>query len=178
MRIRPRAAHLLSGAALLCLPAFVAAQQKQPLIYDAAAAQTRTVRDQRIAVDDLPDHILRIYDVRRTFSGRAPVFDGVRAIEMWEQGVADTVDRNGGESAYITFVLENGEKVLGRYAGVVQSFRWPDGSRHYDHVGSITLTGGSGRFAAVRGLIRVRAAIDPGADSSQIESRGEYWLVP
>jgi hypothetical protein len=177
MRTPARAAHLLGGAALLCLPVLVAAQQKQPLIYDAGAAQTRTVHDQRIAVDDVPDHVLRFYDVRRAFTGRAPVFDGVRAIEMWEQGVADTVDRNGSESAYITYVLENGEKVLGRYAGVVQSFRWPDGSRHYDHVGSITLTGGSGRFAGMRGLIRVRAAVDPGADSNQIESKGEYWFL-
>ena len=163
-------------AALLAYSALAAAQERQEIAYDAASAQARIVQSTRIAVGDAAEHALRIYDLRRTFTVRAPVFDGVRATQMWEQGVADTVDHNGNESAYVTFVMEDGSRVFGRYAGVVQSHRWPDGSRHYDHVGAITLTGGSGRFARLRGTIWVRAAVDPGADSNQIESKGTYWL--
>jgi hypothetical protein len=164
------------AAAWLALPALAAAQERREIAYDAANAQVRVVQSTRVAVGDVAEHALRLYEVRRTFTGRAPVFDGTRATQMWEQGVADTVDHNGSESAYITFVLEDDNRVFGRYAGSVQSYRWPDGSRHYDHVGVITLTGGSGRFASLRGTIRVRAAVDPGADSSQIESKGSYWL--
>ena len=168
----------LLAAASLAVSALAAAQERQEIAYDAGNAQTRIVQSTRIAVGDAAEHVLRIYDLRRAFTGRAPVFDGVRATQMWEQGVADTVDHNGSESAYVTFVMEDGNQVLGHYAGVVQSYRWPDGSRHYDHVGVITLTGGSGRFARLRGAIRVRAAVDPGADSNQIESKGMYWLEP
>jgi len=165
-------------AAALGLPTLAPAQQKQELAYDAAAAQVRYVQNTRLSVSDVPEHVLRIYDLRRTFTRRPPLFEGVGASEMWEQGVSDTVDQNGTETAYVTYLLQDGNKVFGRYAGVVQSFRWPDGSRHYDHVGTITLTGGTGAFARLRGAIRVRAGVDPGADSNQIDSKGVYWLEP
>ena len=164
------------AVALLTAPALSPAQDRRELAYDAAAAHTRIVQNTRISVGDASDHILRIYDLRRKFTLRPPVFEGVRATQMWEQGVADTIDQSGTETAYVTFVLEDGNRVLGRYAGIVHSFRWPDGSRHYDHVGTITLTGGSGAFARLRGTVRVRAAVDPGADSNQIESKGAYWM--
>jgi len=42
--------------------------------------------------------------------------------------------------------------------------------------GTIELTGGTGRFEAIRGSVTVWQALDPGADSTQGEARGEYWF--
>jgi hypothetical protein len=40
----------------------------------------------------------------------------------------------------------------------------------------IELTGGTGRFAALRGKVEVTYYLDPGAESSQGESSGQYWF--
>ena len=40
----------------------------------------------------------------------------------------------------------------------------------------LVLTGGTGRFAALRGHVQVRYTLDPGAESSQGTSAGEYWF--
>ncbi len=171
-------ATTLFCVALLCFcgAAGALAQQRQPLSYDAAAAETKYAANYRVTAGDVPDHILRVFDLRRVFTRHPPVFQGVAAKEMWERGWADSIDQNGSESSYVTYVLEDGNKVFGRYAGTVSSFRWPDGSRHFDMLGAITLTGGTGPLARIRGVVRIRASVDPGADSSQIESKGEYWL--
>ena len=147
-----------------------------PLSYDAAAAATATVKRYEVEVGDLPRHVLRLLDTRRVFARRPPVFDGVRATEMHERGTADLVDQSGSEFAYVTYLLEDGNRVFGRYTGTVRSARWPDGSWHHDIRGRIELTGGTGRFEALRGRVEVRYALDPGAESSQGESAGEYWF--
>jgi len=163
---------------LLCLWAGseTLAQDRQSVSYDAAAAETKYSANYRVTVGDVPDHILRIFELHRTFVRHPPIFQGVTAKEMWERGSADTIDQNGSESSYVTYLLEDGNKVFGRYSGAIKSFRWPDGSRHFDVQGVIALNGGTGSFACLRGTVRVRASLDPGADSNQIESKGEYWM--
>jgi hypothetical protein len=171
-----RITRFLSTTVLALLSATALAQQRQPLSYDAAAAETTYAANYRVAAGDVPDHLLRVFDLRRVFTRRPPMFQGVAAKEMWERGWADTIDQSGSESSYVTYLLEDGSKVFGRYVGTVSSFRWPDGSRHFDILGVITLSGGTGLFARLRGIVRIRASIDPGADSNQIESKGEYWM--
>jgi hypothetical protein len=149
---------------------------RQPLSYDAAAAQTAVVKRYEIEAGDVPRHVLRLLDVRRVFRRRPPVFDGVAATEMRERGTADLVDQSGTESAYVTYLLEDGNRVFGRYSGTLRSARWPDGSWHHEVQGRIELTGGTGRFERLRGQVQVGYVLDPGAESSQGESAGEYWF--
>jgi hypothetical protein len=152
------------------------AQDGQVISYDAAAAETKYSANYRVIVGDVPEHVLRLFELHRIFGRRPPVFRGVTAKQMWERGSADTIDQSGSESSYVTYLLEDGSKVFGRYTGTITSFRWPDGSRHYDMLGVIVLEGGTGSFSRTRGTIRIRASVDPGADSNQIESKGEYWF--
>lgn len=153
-----------------------AAAGQQPVAYDLGAATTRYVREYRIEVDDVPRHELRLYDLKREYARSAPVFDGVRAAQSQERGTADLVDQNGTQSGYVIYVLEDGNRIVGRYRGAVQTRRWPDGSRHYDIRGTIELTGGTGRFEGIRGELRVWQALDPGADSNQGGADGAYWF--
>jgi hypothetical protein len=172
--VLPRSCALVLAIALG--PAGAAESSRLPLAYDAAAAQTAVVKRHEIEAGDVPRHVLRLLDIRRIFRRRPPVFDGVAATEMRERGTADLVDESGSESAYVIYLLADGNRVFGRYTGTVRSTRWPDGSWHHETDGRIELTGGTGRFAALRGQVRVRYALDPGADSSQGESAGEYWF--
>jgi hypothetical protein len=162
------------------LVVFVAAQaaepERYPLAYSLDPAATSYVRQYRVEVGDVPRHELRVFDLTRKFTRGTPMIDGVRLTETQERGIADLVDQEGSENAYVIYMLEDGNRVFGRYSGTVRTRRWPDGSRHYDVRGTIELTGGTGRFEAIRGSVTVWQALDPGADSSQGEARGEYWF--
>lgn len=168
------------AVALLVLSAVAGAAEveRRPLSYDAAAAELASVRRYQIEVGDVPRHLLRLYDLRRIFTRRPPVFDGVAATEMRERGTADLIDEDGTESAYVTYLLADGNQVFGRYAGTMRSSRWPDGSWHHEIRGRIELTGGTGKYQRIRGSVTVRYVLDPGAESSQGESAGEYWFEP
>jgi hypothetical protein len=148
-----------------------------PLSYDAAA-QAATIRRHQVEIGDVPRHVLRLYDLQRIFRRHPPVFDGVPASELRERGTADLIDESGTQSAYVIYVLDDGNQVYGRYSGTVRSSRWPDGSWHHDIHGTIELTGGTGRFARLHGNVAVRYVLDPGAESSQGEASGEYWIEP
>jgi hypothetical protein len=167
-----------------CLWAFIAFTgvvdaadfERRPLAYDLGASSASYMKQYRIDVGDVRKHVLRLYDLKRTFPRNPPAFDGVRAIECLERGVSDLVDDSGTESGYVIFVLEDGNRIIGRYSGSASSRRWPDGSRHYDVRGTIELTGGTGRFERIRGAVQVWQALDPGADSSQGGAQGSYWF--
>jgi hypothetical protein len=65
------------------------------------------------------------------------------------------VDGNGPDPLYIVYVMENGDKFFARTDGVVQN---ASGKRTATQVGSIT--GGTGKFAAIHGIVRLVAIID------------------
>jgi hypothetical protein len=165
-----------TAAALLFGAAQAAEPERHPLAYGLDGGATRYVRQYRVEVGDVPRHELRVFDLTRKFTHGTPVIDGVRLTETQERGIADLVDQDGRENAYVIYVLEDGNRVFGRYSGTVRTRRWPDGSRHYDVRGTIELTGGTGRFESIRGSVTVWQALDPGADSSQGAARGEYWF--
>jgi len=158
--------------------AAAADSERHALAYDLAAADSSYVKRYRVEVGDVRHHTLEVYIRKRVFTRNPPAFAGVRASEAHEHGVADLVDQSGTDSGYVTFLLEDGSRVLGRYNGTVESRRWPDGSRHYDVCGTIELIGGSERFAKLRGQLRLWQALDPGADSSQGGAEGECWFEP
>jgi hypothetical protein len=60
---------------------------------------------------------------------------------------------------------------------LAQSTLNTDGSRRTTFSGVITLTGGTGRFKAVRGTIRAAGVFDASRQgSNETEFSGEYWL--
>ena len=167
---------LVWGAVLLRPAEAIAQPEPTPLSYDAAAAEAATTRRYQLEVGDKPRHVLRLYEIRRVFTRRPPVFDGIATMEMHERGTADLVEESGKQSAYVTYLLVDGNQVYGSYTGAVRSSRWPDGSWHHEIRGMIELTGGTGRFAALRRKVEVTYYLDPGAESSQGESSGQYWF--
>ena len=152
------------------------AQHKQKVSFKTLAANTTVIRQHVIDVGDVPGHQVRIFEGRATFPTDAPVFEGVRTAERWVRGFSDYTDLNGRAATYLLLVMENGDKIFARGDGVSQSTLNPDGSRKATGTLVYALTGGTGKFLGIRGVIRETTSFDPKAGLVDVHSEGEYWL--
>jgi hypothetical protein len=171
-----RAALILTTMALLCLAVTLpagnaAAQEKQHVSFKTPAENSKYVQQLNVDVGDAPNHILRIFEIHYTYPNNAPVINGLKLVEAWTRGTADYIDGNGPDPLYIVFVMENGDKFFARTDGVVQN---ASGKRTATQVGSIT--GGTGKFAAIHGIVRLVAIIDPQAGFNESQTDIEYSI--
>jgi len=167
----------LTTMALLCLavalPAGNAvAQQKQQVSYKVSAENSKYTQQLNIDAGDLPNHLVRVYEVRRTFPNDAPVINGFKLVEEWDRGTADLADGNGTGTAYTVYVMENGDKFFDRRAAIAQS---TSGKITATHVGYIT--GGTGKFAGMQGIVRASVNFDPKTNVTENQIDIEYWIA-
>lgn len=73
--------------------------------------------------------------------------------------------------AYVVYTLANGDKIFGRYEGTGQS----SGDR-LTVVGNTTLTGGTGKFKAIRGLLHNSTISLSSKGLNETKAEGTYWL--
>jgi hypothetical protein len=141
----------LTTTALLCLavalPAGNAvAQQKQRVSYKVSAENSKFTQQLNIDAGDLPNHIMRVYEVHRTFPNDAPVINGLKLVEEWDRGTADLADGNGTGTLVSVYVMENGDKFFDRRAALAQGTPEKSTSTHVGYI-----TGGTGKFAGMQG---------------------------
>src|SRR5258708_5273791 len=86
--------------------------EKHHLSYRASAENAKFTQQQVIAVGDMPEHQLRVFEIKRSFPTDAPMFEGVRVRELWVRGLSDYTDTNGPATSYSEYDLENGDKVF------------------------------------------------------------------
>jgi hypothetical protein len=149
------------------------AQQKQKVSYKVPAENTKYTKQLTIPVGDVPGHEIRISEIHRTFPTNAPMINGVRLKEIWSSNSTDWVDLNGGTNSYNVYVLENGDKFFTRTSTIGQNAA---GKRANTSVG--TVTGGTGKFVGMQGMVRASGTSDPkasGANETQAEI--EYWFT-
>jgi hypothetical protein len=178
---RRQRTRLAATAVLLCSTLAVAAtaanaQEKFPLSYRATAAETRYVQQHAVEVGDVPGHQVRIYEIARTFKGSPPTFRGIAAPSDFTRGFSDYTDVNGRAWGYGGFLLENGDRVFTRYEGVSSSTVKPDGSRQSTNQTVIVITGGTGAFGGIRGILKSGSVFDPATGMNATEAKGEYWF--
>src|ERR1700675_1564903 len=116
----------LTAMALVCLAVALpggnaGAQQKQQVSYKAPAENSKVTQQQNIDIGDVPNHIVRSYEVRRTYPTNPPIINGLKLVESWDRGITDLIDGNGGSSQYSVYVMENGDRFVARMTNVVQS---------------------------------------------------------
>jgi hypothetical protein len=145
----------LTTMALLCLTVAVladnaVAQEKQHVSFKVPAENTKFTQQLNIDVKDVPNHLVRIFEVHSTFPSNAPVINGVKLAETWASGIGDRVGGNGPATQYNVFIMENGDKFYARIDALVQS---NSGMLTSTQVGNIT--GGTGKFAAIQGIVRI-----------------------
>lgn len=145
------------------------AQQKEHISFKVPAENSKYTRQVNIEVGDIPNHIVRIFEIHRTFPDNPPVINGLKLAEGWDRGTADYVDGNGTNVLYSVFVLENGDTFFTRGAVVVQN-----------NSGKLTanavqyITGGTGKLAGIQGITRAVANFDPRAGYNEAEIAIDY----
>lgn len=152
------------------------AQEKQKYSFKQPAdAVSKYTQQLAIDVGDVPGHQVRVLELHTTYATEAPVYDGVKVKEGWLRGVSDYTDSSGHITAYTTALLENGDKIFGRYEGITKTTVAADGSKTTRTDAVTTLTGGTGKFRGIRGTIRGQGFTDFKAPSGGV-AEGEYWI--
>jgi hypothetical protein len=166
------------GIALLGLTALLPsadalAQERQRISYRVPAENTTYPRQLAIEVADTPGHQLRVFEIHRTFPADAPVINGIKLKEIWTSGISDYVDYNGPSFIYATYLLDNGDKFFVRATVLGQATS--TGKRESTTVG--TITGGTGRFTRIQGVVRGSNLADPKAGLNENQTEIEYWFA-
>jgi hypothetical protein len=161
---------LAMGAAFL--PSAARAEENQRVSFTAPAEDNYT-RQQNIDVGDMPRHVVRSFELHRTFpADKAPVINGIRITDEWDRGIADYVNANGSGTVYSEYLMENGDKFFDRTALVVETT--PE-KLNATNVGIIT--GGTGQLAGMRGIIRMTTTIDANGGVNETRTDIEYSIA-
>ena len=161
---------LLATLALLVASSAIA-ERKQRVAFKVPAENSKYTQQLTIDVGDMPNHVVRVFEIRYTFPDNAPVINGLKLVEEWDRGFGDRIDGSGPATIYTVYVTENGDKFFTRSVGVVQNTA---GKLTNTVVGNIT--GGTGKLAGIQGNTRAVANFNynTGVVEPQIEI--EYWI--
>ena len=143
-----------SGLIGLCATGNAAAQEKQRVSMKTPAENTKYTQQVFIDVGDAPGHEVRVYEIHRTYPSDPPMFNGVT-------------------TGYVVNVLENGDKFFERYSCVAQNF---GAGKFFTATCVGPITGGTGKFAGIRGVIHSVNAFDPKAGVNENQAEIEYWM--
>jgi hypothetical protein len=164
---------LMCAVAALFIGGQAVAQQKQHVSYKNSAENSKFIVSQNVDIGDIPNHIVRIFEIRRTFPNNAPVINGLKIVEEWDRGVAELIDGNGSAVPnYTIYVMENGDKFFTRIASLLQTT--PDGKFTVTTVGYIT--GGTGKLAGIQGTTRGSGNIDLKTNFNESQIDIEYSI--
>lgn len=181
MHIPLSPALMLAALFALGLAGPADAQQKRPLEIPAAGMSSRYTQQLALDVDDATGHQIRVQETHRTFAvDHQPVIDGERIVESWIRGFSNYTAGIGPAWGYATWITDQGNRINLEYAGASESRMTDTGSRRGSYHGTARLTGGTGRFAQVRGVLVdvTEFDTDPKNGYNRGTSRGEYWFEP
>jgi len=150
-------------------------QQRQIVSFDAPAVGNMFTQQYAIDIGDAPGHQLRIFELVRTYSKDAPTIEGVHLKEAWIRGMTDYTDSNGLGTSYVPYVMEDGEKIYA-YGHFLAHRDASAGETMLKNMTELTVTGGTGRFLAIRGIVRAETLSDNVAGINQNKSEIEYWM--
>jgi hypothetical protein len=155
----------------------VAAQERQKYSFKTPPGVSQYTQQHAIDVGDVPGHQIRIFEVHTVFTAEkpGPKYDGVAVKEAWTRAATDYVDGTGHGTGYTMSVLENGDKIFGRYDVANQMNVGSDGSKVAKAATVVTLTGGTGKFKGVRGVIK-GSVLSDFKNLSDAVAEGEYWI--
>ena|SRR5690242_8786905 len=154
----------------------VSAQEKHKYSFVTPPGVGTYTQQHEIDVGDVPGHKVRIYEIRSKFGDEAPRYAGVKVVESWSRAVSDHTNGTGRASGYGVSILENGDKIFSRFEVLAHAVVENDGSRKGNYTSIATLTGGTGKFATIRGTLRAVGSTDYKAGVSNVKTEGEYWF--
>jgi hypothetical protein len=168
---------LIAAALSLAIIPLASAQQRQQFSFTPPPGTSKYEEQHIIDVGDVPGHQVRVYSEHAVYPQEAPVFDGVKVKEGWLRAMSDYTNLSGHVHGYVVDVMENGDKIFGRWEGLTQTTINPDGSKASEVWGVTTLTGGTGKFKGLRGTLHGSSKIDfKGSPLPSSPTVGEYWF--
>ncbi len=171
MKRRSMLSLAAAGLIGLCATAIAAAQEKQTVSFEVPAQNAKYTQQLFIDVGDVPGHQVRVFEVH-FIPSNPPVINGAKLAEFSIRATSDYTDGNGPAAGYVVYVLESGDKFFARQNSVARNSG--SGKSNGTLVGSIT--GGTGKFAGIRGVVRQVVTIDPKAGFNQSQWDIEYWM--
>ena len=163
------------GAATLGVLAFMisaSALAQEKIKYSfSAQSQSKYTEQHVLDVADMPGHQIRVGTISTKFPTEAPIFDGIKVVETTIWVTSDYISGNGRFSQYIVVQMENGDKIYETTEGHLHT---SSGKATYSTV--TTLKGGTGKFTAIRGVIRGSGVTDFKTGPISDPSEGEYWF--
>lgn len=155
------------------------AQQKFPISRTGEGVKSRYVQQHVIDVGDMPGHQIRIQESQRTNPGSGHAVNGVKITEDWVRGFSNYANGVGPAWGYFTWMMEDGSKIFGEYTGTSESQTTASGSRRGTYHGIARITGGTARFAKIRGQMVDISEFDTDATNgyNRVSSKGEYWFI-
>ncbi len=146
------------------------AQQKQHLSFTIHAENSKITRSLNIEVEDMPNHIVRVYENHQTFGPNAPMIDGVKAVELYARGITDAIELAGPGTQYVVFTMDNGDKFFARLSSVAQTGPRQTGTASL--FGPIT--NGTGKLDGIQGIVWASATIDYAAGAAITQYEVDY----
>jgi hypothetical protein len=153
----------------ISLPAV--AQEKQHVSFKSAAENAKYTQQVNIDVGDGGNHIVRAFDLHRTYPANQPVIGGLKLSEEWNRGIADLTDGTGTSTLYGVYLMDNGDKFFTRTSTVVDN---ASGKLTATQVGHIT--GGTGKLAGIRGTVKSITNFDPKSGFNENQTDMNYSI--
>jgi len=137
----------------------VVAQTKQQVSIKIPLQDLKFGVHQSIEIGDVPNHIVRVFELHYAVPSNAPLINGIRLKEVWQRGTADIADGVGTTSSYFSYHMENGDKFFVRNEAIIQ--RAAAGKIASIGIGHIF--GGTGKLESIKGTTRNATTFDPKA---------------
>jgi hypothetical protein len=163
-----------AGAIGVCVISIGAAQERQSDSFKTSGENAKYAQQFFIDVGDVPGHQVRVFELHWTFPSNPPAtINGMKLTDAWGRGTTDYTDGNGPGAAYLVYVLENGDKFFARLNLIAQRSS-ESGKSTGTNVGAIT--GGTGKFSGIRGVVRQLVTFDPKTGFNEAQWDIEYRM--
>jgi hypothetical protein len=100
------------------------------------------------------------------------MINGVKLVESWSRSISDYTDGDGLNPGYNVYVLENGDKFFTRYTCLAANA----GEGKISSSCTAQITGGTGKLAGMRGVIRSTNSANPKAGFNENQTDIEYYI--
>ena len=167
---------VVTPALLLIAPSTSVAQEKFKYSYTQPPGITKYTQQHVIDVGDVPGHQIRVAALQTKYTSDAPEYDGVKVVELLGSLQSDYINGSGRFTQYNVSHMANGDKVFSRVDALSQTSSGADGSGQTSYGTVTTITGGTGKFASIRGLIRGGGVTDFKTGPNNRPAEGEYWF--
>lgn len=172
-----RVTAVLAASAALSFPLLTHAQQKYRIDV-SPPQQSRYVKEHIIDAGDAPGHQLRIVEIEKDYTRNPPTVMGVKITKIRQWAFTNYTNGIGPVIYYETWSDGRGNTFFVEGTSETQSQITATGSRRGTSSGSGRITGGTGKFATIQGVLAgvTEFDSDPNNGYNRNNTRLEYWF--